>query len=77
MDYKSSLNEIDRFIGSHVYEDMVSDFEHWLQGACEKLESETDINEVWRLQGTIRAMRDVMLWAENFRDLLEEQANDY
>ena len=74
--YKSSLSEIDRFIGSHVYDDMALDFEDWLKGAREKLETETDINEIWRLQGSIRAIRDVLLWAENFRDIIEEQTND-
>jgi len=76
MEYKSSLTELDRFIGSHVYEDMTSDFEDWLRGAQEKMESEMSIDEVWRCQGRIQVMRDVLLWAENFRDLLEEQAND-
>ena len=79
MDYKSSIQEIDHFIGSHVFEDMTSDFDDWIIGAREKLESITDIDEVWRCQGRIQAMRDVLLWAENFRDILEEnlrEAND-
>ena len=74
--YKSSVIEIDHFIGTHVYEDMMATFEDWLSGAREKLDDEKDIDEVRRLQGSIRAMRDVMLWPENFRDDLEEQQDD-
>jgi len=79
VEYKSSLSEMDHFISGHVYEDMVSDFEDWMAGAREKLESITDIDELWRCQGRIQAMKDVLLWAENFRDILEEnikEAND-
>jgi hypothetical protein len=72
VDYKSSLNEMDHFIGGNVYEDMMATFEDWLTGAVEKLEVEKDIDEVRRCQGTIRAMRDVLLWAENFRGDLED-----
>jgi hypothetical protein len=72
VDYKSSLTEMDHFISSHVYEDMMATFEDWLAGARDKLDEEKDIDEVRRCQGTIRAMRDVLLWAENFRDDLED-----
>ena len=79
MGYKSSFHEINHFIGSHVYDDMVNDFEDWVAGAREKLESITDIDEVWRCQGRIQAMKDVLMWAENFRDIITEdmeEAND-
>jgi hypothetical protein len=76
VDYKSSISEIDHFIGSHVYEDMVMTFEDWMAGAREKLEDEKNIDEVRRCQGTIRALRDVMLWAENFRGDLEDLVGD-
>lgn len=75
MEYKSSLIELDRFLGGHVYEDMSSDFEDWLEGARDKVEHETDVNEIYRCQGRIQVMRDVLQWAENFRDILEEQAD--
>ena len=73
MDYKSSLNEYDRFLSSHIYEDMMADFEDWLDGARDKMENSTDIAEVWRCQGRIQAMRDVLVWFENFRGILEEK----
>jgi len=76
VDYKSSLNEMDRFIGSHVYDDMVKDFEDWLEGAREKLEISDDPKDFYRQQGAVQVMKDVLQWAENFRDLLEEQTND-
>ena len=76
METKSSITELDHFIGSHVYDDMIATFEDWLQGAREKIEDEHDINEIRRLQGSIRAMRDVLLWAENFRGILEERNDD-
>lgn len=76
MSFKSSLTELDHFIGSHVCDDMTAVFEDWLTGAREKLEDETDFNEMMRLQGSIRAMRDVLLWPENFRSNLEDLQND-
>jgi len=76
VDYKSSLNEMDRFISSHVYDDMTKDFEDWLSGAREKLEVSDDPKDFYRQQGAVQVMKDVLQWAENFRDLLEEQAND-
>ena len=76
MGYKSSLNEYDRFLGSHIYEDILADFEDWLAGARDKMENSTDINEVWRCQGHIQAMRDVLVWFENFRGILEEKQDD-
>ena len=51
-------------------------FEDWMAGAREKLEDEKNIDEVRRCQGTIRALRDVMLWAENFRGDLEDLVGD-
>ena len=76
MDYKSSVSEMDRFIGSHIYADMLVDFEDWLEGARDKMENTNEVNEVYRCQGRIQVMRSVLQWAENFRDLLEEQQND-
>jgi hypothetical protein len=73
VDYKSSLNEYDRFLGSHIYEDIMKDFEDWLDGARDKMENGTDISEVWRCQGRIQVMRDVLVWFENFRGILEEK----
>jgi len=67
---------MDRFIGSHVYDDMRKVFEDWLEGARDKMEHDTNIEELCRCQGRIQVMRDVLQWADNFRDLLEEQAND-
>ena len=76
MSFKSSMTEMDHFIGSHVYDDMMTVFEDWLVGAREKLEDTTDTNEMMRLQGSIRAMRDVLLWPENFRSDLEDLQDD-
>jgi hypothetical protein len=76
VEYKSSVNEIDRFIGSHVYEDMILDFEDWILGAREKIEAVTDVDEMWRCQGRIQAMKDVLMWAENFRDILDENLKE-
>ena len=77
VDYKSSLNEMDRFIASHVYDDMISDFSDWLEGAIDKMTNESDVHEVYRCQGRIQVMRDVLQWAENFRGILEDQTDDY
>jgi len=76
VDYKSSLNEFDRFLASHVYDDMSATFADWLDGAREKLESANEIDEIWRCQGRIQVMKDILLWAENFRGILEELQDD-
>ena len=76
MDYKSSVLEMDRFISSHVFDDMMQDFENWFEGARDKMENTDEVNEVYRCQGRIQVMRSVLQWAENFRDLLEEQQDD-
>ena len=76
MEYKSSVNEMDRFIGSHVCEDMLATFEDWLAGAREKMEASESVEEIWRCQGRIQVMKDILLWPENFRDNLEENQND-
>jgi len=76
VEYKSSVNEMDRFIGSHVCEDMLATFEDWLVGAREKMEASNSVEEIWRCQGRIQVMKDILLWPENFRDNLEEQRDD-
>ena len=76
MGYRSSVNEMDHFIGSHVYDDIMEVFEDWLDGALDKMEHVDDANEIYRCQGSIQVMRDVLQWAENFRDLLEEEKDD-
>jgi len=67
---------MDRFLGSHVYEDMSSDFADWLEGAMDKMTNESDVHEIYRCQCRIQVMRDVLQWAENFRSILEEETND-
>lgn len=76
MEYKSSLSEVDFFIDSTVYEDMRGDFEDWLEGAKEQLEKAEDIKQVYRRQGRIDVLRDVLNWAENLRDVLEEELDN-
>ena len=73
MNYQSSLNEVDFFLGSNVYDDQISDFEDWLEGALGKLEHAETIVEIHRAQGRVEVMRDVLNWAKNFRDILEEE----
>jgi hypothetical protein len=72
MDYKSSLYEADFFLGSHVWEDMRQDFEQWLESVRDGMETASSVEELWRGQGRAEAMRFVLKWAENFRDILEE-----
>jgi len=76
VEYKSSVNEMERFLGSHVFDDMIAVFEDWLEGAREKMEASDNVEEIWRCQGRIQVMKDVLLWPENFRDSLEEQQDD-
>ena len=73
MEYKSSLHEVDFFLGCHVWDDMQADFELWLEGARDNMEGADSWDEVCRCQGRIQAMRDVLKWAENLRDILEEE----
>ena len=72
MEFKSSLNEFDRFLGSHVYEDVMSSFEDWLVAALQGLEKADEPRDVFRYQGRVEVMRDVISWFENFRSTLEE-----
>jgi hypothetical protein len=72
VEYKSSLTEMDHFLGSHVYEDMMATFEDWFDGAMGKMENADDVNEVYRCQGRIQVMRTVLQWAENYRSILED-----
>jgi len=72
VEFKSSLNEFDRFLGSHVYEDVMSSFEDWLVAALQGLEKADEPRDVFRYQGRVEVMRDVISWFENFRSTLEE-----
>jgi len=74
VEYKSSLPEYDRFLGSHVYEDIMTDFEDWLGAAMQGLENAETSRDVFRYQGRVGVMRDVINWFENFRAVLEEAA---
>ena len=76
MDYKSSLHEVDFFLGGHVWDDMQRDFDLWLESVRDDLESSPTWEEACRGQGRAEAMRFVLKWAENLRDILEEQRND-
>jgi len=73
VDYKSSLNEYDRFLGSHIYEDMKLDFDDWCDAAIQGLENAETTTDVFRYQGRVSVMRDVLNWFENFRSILEEK----
>ena len=72
MEFKSSINEFDRFLGSHVYEDIMTSFEDWLGAALQGLEKADEPRDVFRYQGRVEVMRDVISWFENFRSTLEE-----
>ena len=72
MEYKSSLIEYDRFLGSHVYDDMLASFGDWLDAALEGLEKADEPRDVFRYQGRVEVMRDVTNWFENFRSTLED-----
>jgi hypothetical protein len=72
VDYRSSLHEIDFFLGSHVWDDMRDDFEYWLEGVRDDLENCNSIEEIYRCQGRAEAVRRMLKWPENLRDILEE-----
>jgi len=72
VEYKSSFVEYDRFLGSHVYDDMQADFEDWLSAAQQGLENATTTTDVFRYQGRVGVMRDILNWFDNFRSVLEE-----
>ena len=73
MDYKSSLNEVDRFLASNVYDDMVADFEEWFEAARLGMENADTLVNVYRYQGRVGVMRDILNWFDNFRSILEEE----
>ena len=73
MDYKSSLNEMDRFLASNVYDDMSNDFDEWLEAARLGLEKAETLSDVYRYQGRVEVIRDILNWFDNFRSILEEE----
>ena len=77
MDYKSSLHEVDFFLGSHVWDDMQNDFLLWLESVRDDIESASTWESVCRYQGRAEAMRFVLKWAENLREILEEQRDEH
>ena len=76
MDYRSSLHEVDFFLGGHVWQDMQRDFDLWLESVRDDMETADSVDELRRCQGRAEAMRFVLKWAENLRDILEEQRDD-
>ena len=74
MEFKSTLNDVERFTESPTYDDMLATFEDWLVGAREVMEAATGLDEIWRCQGRIQVLKDIMLWAENFKGALEESS---
>jgi len=73
VEYKSSLIEYDRFLAGHIYDDMLLDFEDWLSAALQGLENANEPTEVFRYQGRVSVMRDILNWFENFRSVLEDK----
>ena len=76
MDYRSSLHEVDFFLGGHVWQDMQRDFDLWLESVRDDMETADSVDELRRCQGRAEAMRFVLKWAENLRNILEEQRDD-
>jgi len=76
VDYRSSLHEVDFFLGGHVWQDMQRDFDLWLESVRDDMETADSVDELRRCQGRAEAMRFVLKWAENLRDILEEQRDD-
>ena len=72
-EFKSSLHELDFFLGSHVWDDMQNDFEQWLEGVRDQMEASDSERDLWRCQGRAEAMRYVLQWADNLRNILEEE----
>jgi hypothetical protein len=73
VDYKSSIHEVDFFLGSHIWDDMQADFELWLDSVRNDMELCDSVDEFRRCQGRAEAMRFVLKWAENLREILEEE----
>ena len=71
MDYKSSVNELDFFVGSHVWDDMKGDIEDWLEAVRDELEDSPSWEETCRSQGRADVIRKILAWPEITRDYLE------
>lgn len=74
--YKSSSNELDRFIGSHVWEDLSEELEKLVEASRDDLEGSLNYDEVCRSQGRLDMARRILLWPEVTRDELEEQQRE-
>ena len=74
MEYKSSLNEFDYFIASHVYADLQDELESWLEEARILQDAvDSDEKELWRCQGRVQIIKSLMDWAEVTRELIENE----
>jgi hypothetical protein len=58
-----------------LWDDMQRDFDQWLEGVRDELEVSKDVEALYRCQGRAEAMRFVLKWVENLRDILEEERN--
>lgn len=70
---RSSLHEIDHFIGSHVWEDALDELERLLEACRDDLEGAANWEEVCRAQGRCDAIRRMIKWPEVTRDRIEEE----
>jgi hypothetical protein len=75
-DYKSSVHEMNFFLGGHVWDDMQNDFEQWLEGVRDQMEQSDSERDLWRCQGRAEAMRFVLQWADNILDILKEETEE-
>jgi len=74
VEYKSSLNEFDYFIASHVYADLQDELESWLEEARILQDAvDSDEKELWRCQGRVQIIKSLMDWAEVTRELIENE----
>ena len=76
--YLSSLRQVQEFAESHLWYDMTSALNEWLESVRDKLEAENDALEVRRYQGIAEALRNVLHLPETIAitmELIQEDKN--
>jgi hypothetical protein len=66
-----SLDDYERFIASRIWEDMKTDLGIWRLDMIEQLKV-AEGNELYRYQGRLQLLDEVLKWPEKILELLKE-----
>ena len=73
---RSSANHLKDFLESVMWQDIEEELDGWIEGAQEQLESCNDTTEMFRFQGRIQAVRDMLILPSNMLDTMIEEIEE-